>query len=127
MNPDLDFEKTGMARYWLSALSRCSWRWVVVLCGVAALLTIKTYTFCTTFSQEYHKLARAMAMQSPLFNFQELDQVEHLSLPPPYSQTIDLNRDFLNESSAARNIFFPKIDSDGAVDPRNTGKSLARH
>ncbi|KAH6814873.1 Arabinanase/levansucrase/invertase [Perilla frutescens var. frutescens] len=105
--------------HWLSLRSRCSWRWAVVLCGVAALSTIQLYSFCRRVGSEYKKLARVMALQPPVLTFEELEQVEYLTLLPPYGlkhpQTINLNDEFLNESSNARTIFFPSY---GAVDPR---------
>lgn len=118
-----------MAR-WSSIPSRCSWRWAVVLCGVAALLTIQIYSFSTRVAEEYKKLTRIMALQPPLLSFEELEQVEYLTLLPPYGlkypQTIHLNHEFLNESSTARTIFFPS-PYQGRVDPRKTNINRTSH
>ncbi|KAG6413351.1 hypothetical protein SASPL_126060 [Salvia splendens] len=98
---------------------RLLWRWAVVLCGVAALLTIQL----NALFAEYKKVSSLMALQSPLLSIQELDQVEYLTLLPPlglkHPQTINLNHEFLNQSSPARSLFFPSSWY-GTLDPTNT-------
>ncbi|KAL1554210.1 hypothetical protein AAHA92_14795 [Salvia divinorum] len=102
------------------------WRWAVVLCGVAALITIQL----NALSAEYKKVASVMELQPPLLTFQELEQVEYLTLLPPYGlkypQTINLNHEFLNESSTARSLFFPNSWY-GILDPRNTKINATSH
>ncbi|XP_057787546.1 uncharacterized protein LOC131004802 [Salvia miltiorrhiza] len=105
---------------------RCLWRWAVVLCGVAVLLILQIYSF----SAQYNKIARVLALQAPLLSFQELEQVEYVTLLPPYGlkhpQTINLNDEFLNESSTARTIFFPS-SWQGTLDPRKTNINTTNH
>ncbi|KAG8368299.1 hypothetical protein BUALT_Bualt15G0031100 [Buddleja alternifolia] len=66
---------------------------------------------------EVEKIKRILALQPvPL---RDLEQIEEMILLPPfglkYPHKINLNDEFLNASSLARNIFFPKFD---AIDPR---------
>lgn len=100
-----------------------------MLCGVASLLSIQTYSFCTRIGQEYKKLMHVMSLQPPGLTFEELEQVEYLTLLPPYGlkypQKINLNDEFLNESSTARTILFPKVSWEGAVDPRRNVKNTS--
>ncbi|KAG6383053.1 hypothetical protein SASPL_128806 [Salvia splendens] len=100
---------------------RLWWRWAVVLCGVAALLLLLIQL--NALFAEYKKVASLMALQPPLLSFQELDQVEYLTLLSPYGlkhpQTINLNHEFLIEYSPARSLFFPS-SWHGTFDPTNT-------
>ncbi|KAK6131898.1 hypothetical protein DH2020_034356 [Rehmannia glutinosa] len=108
-----------MAR-WLSAGGRCSWRRLVV-CSLTCLLLLQLYSFSNRVSLEVEKMKLLSALHP--FPLQEHEQVEGLILLPPfglkYPHKINLNEEFLNASSTARNIFFPI----GAIDPRGDAKN----
>ncbi|KAL8541292.1 hypothetical protein ACS0TY_002516 [Phlomoides rotata] len=116
-----------MAR-WLSAGSRFSCRRLVV-CAVAGLLIFQAYNFARQVGVQYDRIKRVVALQPPALTLEEIEQVEEMILLPPnglkYPQTINLNEEFLNASSRARNIFFPKVSWDGAVDPRKAVKNTS--
>ncbi|KAK4401594.1 hypothetical protein Sango_0900100 [Sesamum angolense] len=103
-----------MAR-WFSAGARCSWRRLVI-CSLACLLIIQLYSFFSRVGEQVENIKQILALH-PL-PLRDLEQVEEIILLPPYGlkypQKINLNDEFLNASSLARNIFFPI----GALDPR---------
>ncbi|KAL7156734.1 hypothetical protein ABFS83_02G028800 [Erythranthe nasuta] len=92
-----------------------SWRRLAVL-SLTFFLAVRFCSFYNRVGVEMEKMRRIVALTPlPLLKF---DQVEILTLLPPYGlknpHKINLNNEFLNESSLTRNIFFPR----DVVDPR---------
>lgn len=100
--------------WWLFAGNHCSW-WRFVMGSLICLLLLQLYSFYSRVGVEVDKLRRILALH-PL-PLQDLEQVEEMILLPPYGlkypERINLNDEFLNSSSLARRIFFPR----GSIDP----------
>lgn len=90
-----------------------------MLGGLVGLLIFQMYNFALKVGVQYKNIKRIIALQPPL---EEIETVEVLRLLPPNGlknpSSINLNQEFLNASSLARNIFFPAVHWEGAIDPR---------
>ncbi|PIN08674.1 Galactan 1,3-beta-galactosidase [Handroanthus impetiginosus] len=110
-----------MAR-WSSAGSRCSWRRLAIF-SLTCLLIFQLYSFFSRVGKEVENMKHLLALHPvPL---RQLEQVEQMILLPPHGlrhpHKINLNDEFLNSSSRARNIFFPREAIDPKTDLDNNG------